>query len=98
MLSNVFFMRNTGYFVGAAETHALLHTWSLAVEEQFYLFYPFLLILLHRFNRKLCFTILVIIGILSLAASQFGVGAYPEATTREIFVGCVWQDCSRPCQ
>ncbi len=33
--SNIFFMRDTGYFVPAAELKPLLHTWSLAVEEQF---------------------------------------------------------------
>ena len=42
MLANVYFWRNTGYFDGPAELKPLLHTWSLAVEEQFYLGFPFL--------------------------------------------------------
>ncbi|MEZ6107328.1 MAG: hypothetical protein R3B96_14715 [Pirellulaceae bacterium] len=35
MLSNVYFWKNTGYFDGPSELMPLLHTWSLAVEEQF---------------------------------------------------------------
>jgi peptidoglycan/LPS O-acetylase OafA/YrhL len=43
LAANVFFWNNTGYFEGPAETKPLLHTWSLAVEEQFYLLYPLIL-------------------------------------------------------
>ncbi|THH36566.1 acyltransferase [Aliishimia ponticola] len=42
-LSNVFFLRAFDYFSPTAEFAPLLHTWSLAVEEQFYLFFPPLL-------------------------------------------------------
>ncbi len=45
-LSNVQFYREAGYFDAAAEEKPLLHTWSLAVEEQFYLFLPMLILLL----------------------------------------------------
>src|SRR5262249_3884236 len=38
--SNVYFWGKTGYFFDPAETMPLLHTWSLAVEEQFYFLYP----------------------------------------------------------
>jgi peptidoglycan/LPS O-acetylase OafA/YrhL len=43
--SNVYFQRTSGYFDPAAEEQPLLHTWSLAVEEQFYIFFPLALIL-----------------------------------------------------
>lgn len=43
-VSNVYFWLTSGYFDAAAETKALLHTWSLGVEEQFYLVWPLLLI------------------------------------------------------
>ncbi|MFN7914115.1 MAG: acyltransferase family protein [Vicinamibacterales bacterium] len=43
-VSNVHFSRLTGYFDGAAEVKPLLHMWSLAVEEQFYLLFPLLLV------------------------------------------------------
>jgi peptidoglycan/LPS O-acetylase OafA/YrhL len=45
--SNLVFARSTGYFADALSTRPLLHTWSLAVEEQFYLLYPPLLFAMH---------------------------------------------------
>lgn len=47
-LSNVLFFRQSGYFDSAAEDKVLLHTWSLSVEEQFYLFLPLVFLLLGR--------------------------------------------------
>jgi len=73
MLSNVYFWRNTGYFSGPAELMPLLHTWSLAVEEQFYVGYPFLLIILARLTRKTRMWCLLVLATVSLAASQYGV-------------------------
>jgi len=51
-VSNIFFQNNTGYFDQAAELMPLLHTWSLAVEEQFYLVWPFLLYLLAATRKR----------------------------------------------
>src|SRR5262249_17421816 len=42
--ANIFFWRDTGYFAAQATTKPLLHTWSLGVEEQFYILFPLLLI------------------------------------------------------
>src|SRR4029079_6421724 len=42
-VSNFFFLNNTGYFNEVADLMLLLHTWSLAVEEQFYVVWPLLL-------------------------------------------------------
>ena len=44
-------MNNTGYFDAYLSTMALLHTWSLAIEEQFYVVWPLVLILLAKFMR-----------------------------------------------
>lgn len=46
--SNIYFWMTAGYFTADTERNPLIHMWSLAVEEQFYLFFPLLLILLHR--------------------------------------------------
>ena len=44
--SNIFFWKQVGYFDTAASQKPLLHTWSLAIEEQYYAVYPFLIVLL----------------------------------------------------
>lgn len=51
-VSNVWFAANTSYFDPAAATQPLLHTWSLGVEEQFYMFFPLLLSVVFRFDRR----------------------------------------------
>jgi peptidoglycan/LPS O-acetylase OafA/YrhL len=51
-LANFYYYLNTGYFDQAAEDLPLLHTWSLAIEEQFYLFWPIALLLLARSRQN----------------------------------------------
>ncbi len=78
-LSNVQFFRDSGYFDTGAEEKVLLHTWSLAVEEQFYVFLP-LVLLLFRFSRKTLLTALVGMFALSLAACIWLTPTNPTAT------------------
>jgi peptidoglycan/LPS O-acetylase OafA/YrhL len=67
--SNILFWQESGYFSAQAEVKPLLHTWSLAVEEQFYLLYPLLLPLLLRGGARRTAWVLVGAGVLSLAAA-----------------------------
>ena len=50
-VSNFFFWHQAGYFDAPSAFKPLLHTWSLAVEEQFYIFFPIFLVLIRRFAR-----------------------------------------------
>jgi peptidoglycan/LPS O-acetylase OafA/YrhL len=80
MLSNVYFWRNTGYFAGPADLKPLLHTWSLAVEEQFYVLYPFLLLLLGRLSPRHASRVLIGATLASFVLSEWGVRNFPSAT------------------
>jgi len=78
--SNILFWRESGYFVTAAELKPLLHTWSLAVEEQFYLLYPISLLLFSRIGKRWCIGILAVVAAISLAGAEWGSIYKPVAT------------------
>jgi peptidoglycan/LPS O-acetylase OafA/YrhL len=67
--SNVLFSGQSGYFDTAAELKPLLHTWSLGVEEQFYLFFPLLLLLVWRAARPGLAAVIAALGAASLYQS-----------------------------
>ncbi|MDO5631937.1 MAG: acyltransferase family protein [Paracoccus sp. (in: a-proteobacteria)] len=77
--SNILFWKSEGYFSVAAEFNPLLHTWSLAVEEQFYLFFPPFLALCWRFGRQRVFWIVVAGAALSLALAELIVHSKPSS-------------------
>jgi peptidoglycan/LPS O-acetylase OafA/YrhL len=72
--SNFFFLYNTGYFDASSQSMPLLHTWSLAVEEQFYLIWPLALWLLVEVCGKRRSFILIAVSILMLIS--FGLNLY----------------------
>ncbi len=80
-LGNLFFYFNTGYFDAAAETMPLLHTWSLGVEEQFYLVLPILLFLLGRRHSATPsrMAALLCIGVISFALNLWQIQSDPKA-------------------
>ena len=70
--SNILFWTESGYFDAAAEEKPLLHTWSLAVEEQFYVLFPIFLIFAWRFGRNKVFWTIIIMSAISLLLSEWG--------------------------
>jgi peptidoglycan/LPS O-acetylase OafA/YrhL len=70
--SNILFWHESGYFDAAAEENPLVHTWSLAVEEQYYLLFPIFLILTWRFGKNKVFWTIVVMAAISLLISEWG--------------------------
>lgn len=67
-MSNIFFARNAAdYFSPEVKTNPLLHTWSLAVEEQFYLFWPVLIMLGFRFRKSVKSLVLLLASLTLLS-------------------------------
>lgn len=68
-VSNVYFAATAGYFDAPAETKPLLHTWSLGVEEQFYLIVPLLMLLAYRVAQRRARLLFAAAAALSFAAA-----------------------------
>lgn len=93
-VSNLFFWDQSGYFDAPAESKPLLHTWSLAVEEQYYIVFPWLLIVVRRFFQAryaLWFGALIVASLVSSAVEVdiHPVAAFYMAPTRawELLLG-----------
>jgi peptidoglycan/LPS O-acetylase OafA/YrhL len=78
--SNVLFWLQSGYFDMEAQLKPLLHTWSLAVEEQFYIIFPLLLIFLSKLGRQWIAPALCVLLVASLGMGVFKVESWPIAT------------------
>lgn len=77
--SNVFFWQVAGYFDTSSELNPLLHTWSLGVEQQFYLVWPLIIYGAWRWRPAYLPWVMLLAGIVSLAASQWFTVLDPSA-------------------
>jgi peptidoglycan/LPS O-acetylase OafA/YrhL len=70
--SNIFFWRETGFWGVANEFKPLVHTWSLALEEQYYILFPLFLMLMWRFRKRWILSSFMVIAAISLIVAQWG--------------------------
>lgn len=78
-VANLYFKSKAGYFDTTAITKPLWHTWSLSVEEQFYIFFPLMLMGVWRFRPQWTVRLLVAIGTVSFVAASYETFAHSKA-------------------
>lgn len=78
-ISNFIFWRESGYFDSSSETKPLLHFWSLAIEEQFYLFWPILLAFLWKSKFGILKPV-ILIAVISFALNILFLKNHPVAS------------------
>ena len=69
--SNFYFYKTTPYFQSESDLEPLIHTWSLSIEEQFYIIFPITLLLFHKFFKRYIFLMLIFGFVASLFICQF---------------------------
>jgi peptidoglycan/LPS O-acetylase OafA/YrhL len=79
-VSNIWFFEHSGYFDFGSGTQPLLHTWSLGIEEQFYIVFPLLLMAVFRWWPRALSTVVWLIFAASLAASIVFLPQHPTGT------------------
>ncbi|MDL2403172.1 acyltransferase family protein [Rhizobium mayense] len=78
-ISNFYFWKFSGYFEDSALLRPLLHTWSLSVEEQFYIFMPLAMWLLNRWTGGLRLAVFAAVAAASFALSVYATDVAPTA-------------------
>ncbi|MEN8258711.1 MAG: acyltransferase family protein [Thermodesulfobacteriota bacterium] len=77
--SNILFWLTSGYWDTASELKPLLHTWSLAVEEQYYVLFPLFLMLMWNYRKRWILGAFILIAGISLITAQWGAYHNPSA-------------------
>ncbi|WP_417539673.1 acyltransferase family protein [Marinobacter sp.] len=77
--SNFLFWMEAGYFDTASELKPLLHTWSLSVEEQYYIAVPLLMSLVWRYRERGLVVLLSALAIISFCLAQYSSTRYADA-------------------
>ncbi len=77
--SNILFWQTSDYFAATAQQIPLLHTWTLAVEEQFYIIFPIFMMLFWAFGKRFLIIIIGSIALVSLFLAEWGWREFPEA-------------------
>jgi peptidoglycan/LPS O-acetylase OafA/YrhL len=78
--SNILAWSRDNYFAATTDQNPLLMTWSLGVEEQFYLLFPVLMLLMARVRRKTIFLLVLLVAVSSFALSVVGTSRFLTAT------------------
>ncbi|MEQ8707547.1 MAG: acyltransferase family protein [Rhodospirillales bacterium] len=86
--SNILFWLGKGYFEEASELMPLIHTWSLAVEEQYYVIFPVALMLLVRAGLTRFAPVFIVLAVISLAVSVWAVSfqTHPRIVSGAFFL------------
>jgi len=95
--NNLFQLTQAGYFAAAAADNPLLHLWSLGIEEQFYIFWPLVLLLIaHAPRSRLWIGLLAAASFCASFTLFFGLKDWafysPVARAWELLVGCLLAD------
>jgi hypothetical protein len=72
-------LKESGYFDSVVELKPLIHTWSLAVEEQYYILFPVFLLLTWKLGLKWVLSLLAIVFVISLGVAHWGAYNKPSA-------------------
>lgn len=94
--NNILLAVTSGYWALESEFKPMLHTWSLAVEEQYYIAFPLLLLTIRRYRKQLVLPVLLVMLVLSLAYSQWASVANPthnfymlQSRAWELMIGAI---------
>lgn len=77
--NNILLAMTSGYWELESAFKPLLHTWSLGVEEQFYILFPLMLFLIWKAGKAWQLGMIVLVGLFSLSSAQYGAQAFPSA-------------------